>query len=195
MEETMTKLNLCVDIDSTITMPDYWVDYANNHFNTNYSYNDDTVETYFKDNNFDYKIFDKFYHQYAEKMHETAEIRPKAKENIEKLKDFCNIYYVTARESHIEPITVEWLKKHKVYYNTFHLGSLEKTGKALELKCDIFIEDNLETSKELAAEGIKVILIDTGFNRYEDPENIVRVYDWDDIYKEIKKHYKSSKKY
>jgi len=59
----MTKLNLCVDIDSTITMPDYWVDYANNHFNTNYSYNDDTVETYFKDNNFDYKIFDKFYHQ------------------------------------------------------------------------------------------------------------------------------------
>jgi len=128
-------------------------------------------------------------------MNETEEIRTKAKENIEKLKDFCNIYYVTARESHIEPITVEWLKKHKVYYNTFHLGSLEKTGKALELKCDIFIEDNLETSKELAAEGIKVILIDTGFNRYEDPENIVRVYDWDDIYKEIKKHYKSSKKY
>ncbi len=191
----MTKINLCVDIDSTITNPDYWVDYANNHFNTNYEYDDDTVEMYFKDNNFDYKKFDKFYHEYAEKMHETADIRPKAKENIEKLEKFCNIHYVTARESHIEPITIEWLKKHKVYFNTHHLGSFKKTGKAKELKCDIFIEDNLETSKELAAEGIKVILIDTGFNRYEEPENIVRVYNWDDIYEEIKKHYQSIKKY
>jgi len=191
----MTKLNLCVDIDSTITCPDYWVEYANNHFDTNYKYDDDTVENYFKDNNFDYKKFDNFYHEYAEKMHETATIRPKAKKNIEKLEKFCKINYVTARESHIEPITIEWLKKNKVYYDTYHLGSFKKTNKAKELKCDIFIEDNLETSKELAAEGIKVILIDTGFNRYDDPENISRVYNWDDIYEEIISYYKSFKKY
>jgi hypothetical protein len=189
------KLNLCIDIDSTITKPDYWVNYANNHFNTDYEYNDDTVEDYFKENDFDYKKFDDFYHQYAEKMHETADIRPKVKENIKKLEDFCNIHYVTARESHIEPITIEWLKKHKVYYNTYHLGSFNKTNKAKELSCDIFIEDNLETSKDLAAEGIKVILIDTGFNRYENPQNIIRVYDWDDVYREVKNYQKSSKKY
>jgi len=144
----MKKINLCIDIDSTVTKPDYWVDYFNKHFNTNYKYSDDTVEEYLKNNNVNYKIFDEFYHKYAEEMHKTAEIRPDAFENIKKLEEFCTISYVTARESHIEPITIEWLKKHKVYNDTYHLGSFDKTGKARDLDCDIFIEDNIETSDE-----------------------------------------------
>jgi len=190
----MKKINLCIDIDSTVTKPDYWVDYFNKHFNTNYKYSDDTVEEYLKNNNVNYKIFDEFYHKYAEEMHKTAEIRPDAFENIKKLEEFCTISYVTARESHIEPITIEWLKKHKVYNDTYHLGSFDKTGKARDLDCDIFIEDNIETSKELVQEGIQVLLIDTGFNRYENPPNIKRVKDWKKIYKEVKDCYDNKNK-
>ena len=189
----MKKINLCIDIDSTITKPDYWVDYYNKHFNANYIYCDDTVEEYLKKNDVDYKIFDEFYHKYAEEMHKTAEIRPDAVKNIKKLEKFCDIYYVTARESHIEPITVDWLKKHGVYNDTYHLGSFDKTGKAKDLNCDIFIEDNLKTSKDLVNEGIKVLLIDTGFNRYEEPDSIKRVKDWNEIYNEIKIYYNQNK--
>ena len=190
----MNKINLCVDIDSTLTKPDYWVDYFNKHFNTNYSYSDDTVEKYLEKNDVDYRTFDDFYHKYAEEMHKTAEIRPDAVDNIKKLEEFCNIYYVTARESHIEPITIEWLKKHGIYNDTFHLGSFNKSAKAKDLECDIFIEDHLETSKNLVKEGIMVLLIDTGFNRYENPDKIKRVLDWNQIYKEVEYFYKKIKK-
>lgn len=185
----MQKLNICIDIDSTVTMPDYWVRYANDYFGTDYVYSDDTVEDYFKDNEFDYKKFDDFYHKFSDKMHETATIRPFAKDAIDNIRKFSNIYYVTARESHIEPITIQWLKNHKIYSQVYHLGSFEKNDKANELNCDIFIEDNLETAKKLAGDNIKVILIDTGFNRYENPENIERVYNWKEIHDSIKKYY------
>jgi hypothetical protein len=185
----MQKLNVCIDIDSTVTMPDYWVRYANDYFDTDYEYNDDTVEEYFKENGFDHKKFDTFYHQFEEQMHETATIRPFAKKAIDNIKKFSNVYYVTARESHIEPITVQWLKNHHIYSTVYHLGSFEKNEKANELDCHIFIEDNLKTAKELAGDDIKVILIDTGFNRYENPENIERVYNWNEIYDSIKKYY------
>jgi uncharacterized HAD superfamily protein len=188
----LKKINLCVDIDSTLTAPDYWVEYANKHFGTNYTYDDDTVENYFIDNSFDNKKFDDFYHQYSTQMHSTARIRPCAKESIDKLKKYCNIYYVTAREKHIEPITIEWLKKNDVFSEVFHLGSFHKNKKAQELKCDIFIEDNLETAKQLTEDNIKVLLIDTGFNRYENPEKIKRVYNWNEIYNYIVSFHKKA---
>jgi hypothetical protein len=147
------------------------------------------VEDYFKDNEFDYKKFDDFYHKFSDQMHKTATIRRFAKDSIDNIKKFSNIYYVTARESHIEPITVQWLKNHNIYSTVYHLGSFEKNDKANELNCDIFIEDNLETAKNLAKDNIKVILIDTGFNRYENPENIERVFDWKEINDSIKKYY------
>ncbi|HBH13396.1 MAG: HAD-superfamily hydrolase-like protein [Clostridiales bacterium 38_11] len=178
----MKKINLCIDIDSTLTTPDYWVTYANTFFGTDYVYHDDTVEGYFKDNEFINKRFDDFYHRFAEDMHRNARIRPDAVEVINQLRKICNIYYVTARESHIENITIEWLKKHGILSEVFHLGSFYKNKKAKELNCDIFIEDNLETAKQLVEEGITVLLIDTGFNRYEKLPNMTRVFNWQEIY-------------
>ena len=33
----MKNLNICIDIDGTITDPYYWLSYANNYFNSNIS--------------------------------------------------------------------------------------------------------------------------------------------------------------
>ena len=35
--EKMKKLNICIDIDGTITDPYYWLSYANTYFNSNIS--------------------------------------------------------------------------------------------------------------------------------------------------------------
>ncbi|PKM70349.1 MAG: hypothetical protein CVU93_02525, partial [Firmicutes bacterium HGW-Firmicutes-18] len=72
--------------------------------------------------------------------------------------------------------------------DVFHLGSFYKNKKAKELNCDIFIEDNLETAKQLVEEGITVLLIDTGFNRYEELPNMTRVFNWQEIHHFIKKY-------
>ena len=52
----------------------------------------------------------------------------------------------------------------------------------MELKCDIFIEDNYDNAVNLSNEGVKVLLIDTNYNQKPLNANIVRVYNWKEIY-------------
>jgi len=185
----MKKINLCIDIDSTVTKPDYWVDYFNKHFNTNYKYSDDTVEEYLKNNNVDYKIFDEFYHKYAEEMHKTAEIRPDAFENIKKLEEFCTISYVTARELRTKEVTLDWFKKHDLPMSDLHmLGSHYKVAKAKELDCHVFIEDRYENALELTLGGFKVLLLDCPYNRNYTIPGMIRVFNWNHILDEIDEH-------
>ena len=181
----MNKINLCLDIDSTVTQPDYWVDYANKYFNTNYVYDENTVAEFFANNGWNQKVFHNFYINFAPQMHRSAEIRPYAREAINKLKDFCNVYYVTARDSEVEHITIEWLKKYDIYSEVFHTGSILKNDIAKKLNCHIFVDDNLFTAKKLLDDFIRVLLFDTGFNRHEHPENIYRVYDWKEVYAHV----------
>ena len=54
--------------------------------------------------------------------------------------------------------------------------------KAKELECHIFIEDNPSNAMQLANEGMKVLLIDTNYNKEIEHENIVRVNNWIDIH-------------
>ena len=58
----------------------------------------------------------------------------------------------------------------------------ENVQKAKELECHIFIEDNPSNAMQLANEGMKVLLIDTNYNKEIEHENIVRVNNWIDIH-------------
>ena len=55
------------------------------------------------------------------------------------------------------------------------------TNKAKELNCDVFIEDNPQNSLEIAESGIKVLLMDTNYNKTLSHKNIIRVQNWNDI--------------
>lgn len=70
--------------------------------------------------------------------------------------------------------------------DVYLLGSDYKVEKARELSCDIFIEDNPLNSVQLADDGVKVILLDTNYNKDVKHQNIVRVSNWIDIEKIIK---------
>ena len=54
------------------------------------------------------------------------------------------------------------------------------------LKAILFIEDSYDTCKELSENGIKSILMTTKMNQdIHQGNNIVRVKNWKEIYKEI----------
>lgn len=72
-------------------------------------------------------------------------------------------------------------KKKLSHIDVYLIGSNYKIDKAKELKCDIFIEDNPINATELAKSGIKVLLIDTNYNKETQHENIMRIYNWIDI--------------
>jgi len=55
----------------------------------------------------------------------------------------------------------------------------------MDLNCDIFIEDSYDNAVQLSNSGFKVILIDTNYNKLPLNDNIIRAYNWNEIFEII----------
>ncbi|SDY56905.1 hypothetical protein SAMN05660462_00364 [Proteiniborus ethanoligenes] len=185
----MKNLNICIDIDGTITDPYYWLDSANKYFNKNlkpedvitYEINEImgvTVEEYFE-----------FYEIHGEEIHLNALAREDAAYIIRDLAKVHNIFYVTAREEKMSKATQKWFEEHKLpKAPIYFIGGHYKVDKAKELDCHIFIEDRYENAKELALAGIDVLLFDCYYNRLPLLPGITRINNWLDVKKEVKNY-------
>ncbi|WZL72557.1 hypothetical protein QBE52_16045 [Clostridiaceae bacterium 35-E11] len=182
----MQALNICVDIDGTITEPYYWLQKANAYFNKKIEPKD--VTQYYVDEVLGVPREDylAFYHRFCEELHLHAEIREDAQNILSELEKLHQIFYVTAREEKLEQVTRRWLDIHNLPNGKlFLLGSHYKVNKAKEVNCDIFIEDRYENAIQLALAGFHVLLIDCEYNRQHVIPGITRVFSWQHIYKEI----------
>ena len=178
----MKNLNICIDIDGTITDPYFWIEPCNKYFKKNVTQNDISQYNIEKNMNTSKEEFMEFYDKYKFDIHWQQEIRPDAKLVINKLSKKHNIYFVTARDKSLTLLTRSYLQHHDfIYDDLFLLGSHYKVEMAKKLDCDLFIEDNYNNALELSEAGYKVLLLDTKYNRLALNSNIVRVYDWDEI--------------
>ncbi|MCB2294695.1 hypothetical protein LGK95_14425 [Clostridium algoriphilum] len=179
----MKNLNICIDIDGTITDAYYWLNITNKHFNKNITEQQVTKYYIHEVMGIDAKEYEKFYEQNKIEIHSEQKLREDAQMVIKRLSLIHNIYFVTAREESLTMFTHSYLKKNDIPYDDlFVLGSHYKVDKARELKCNVFIEDNYDNAIQLSTAGYKVLLIDTNYNQKPLNENIVRVYNWKEIY-------------
>ena len=134
-----------------------------------------------------------FFDKYYKNVLEECTMLPNANNVIKKLKEEGNIiHFITARLMNInncdtESITKESLKKYNIPYDYLDLHIRDKVRFFIDNKIDLCIEDSYETCRELENSGIKSILITTKMNEKIDSGNIIRVNNWDEIYKEIQK--------
>jgi uncharacterized HAD superfamily protein len=185
----MKNLNICIDIDGTITDPYFWLNSVNRYFNKNITINEVTEYEIHKVMGISREEYDDFYNKNKFIIHGEEEyIREDAKKIIRELINNNNIYFVTAREQDLEILTYSYLKKHNIPYDgVFVLGTHYKVDMAKKLNCDIFIEDCYKNALQLSENGFKILLIDTNYNRMPLNENITRVSNWNEINKIIKK--------
>lgn len=182
----MNRLNICVDIDGTITEPYYWIAKANEYFKTNLEPKHVTKYDIHEVLGIKREAYLDFYSKYGEELHLSAKLRQNAKSVLEEIEKYNNIYYVTAREMNMQDVTNKWFEYNKLPKGKlFLLGSHYKVKKAKELNCHIFIEDRYENAIQLALAGFYVLLIDCEYNRQPLIYGITRVFGWKDIYKEI----------
>jgi len=183
------NLNLCIDIDGTLTDPYYWLKRANIFFDSDIKPWEVTSYNIAEVLNVRKTEYDMFYELYGEQIHEQAKIREDAKEVLWSLNQDNNIYYVTARDRSMQYVTEKWISKHKLPKGElFLLGTHHKSNKASSLDCDIFIEDSFENAIELAKSGIKVLLIDCSYNRLPLIPGIKRVASWVEIHDSIEEY-------
>jgi uncharacterized HAD superfamily protein len=184
----MKNLNICIDIDGTITDAYFWLEEANKYFNKSVTVDQVTEYLIHKVMNIDILEYENFYEKNKFNIHSNQELREDVKTALKKLSILHNIYFVTARDKSLTMLTHSYLKKNELYYDElFVLGSHYKVGKAKELNCNIFIEDSYDNAMQLSKAGFKVLLMDTNYNRLKLNENIIRVYNWKEIYEKINK--------
>lgn len=190
----MKALNICVDIDGTITEPYYWIKEANKFFNTNIKEADVTKYEICEVLGISNEEYLEFYSKYGAKIHLEAQIRNNAKRVLWEMSKKHNIFYVTAREERLKEETIRWFNNHDLPTGElFLLGSPQKAQKAKELNCDIFLEDRYENAVELSKEGFQVLLLDCNYNRFKLTPGIQRVLNWDEINLIIKMEEKNMK--
>jgi len=179
----MKNLNICIDIDGTITDAYYWLNITNKYFNKNIT--EEQVTQYYIHEVMGIKQeeYEKFYEENKIEIHTEQKLREDVQIVIKTLSAYNNIYFVTAREKSLTMFTHSYLKKNGIPYDDlFVLGSHYKVDKAIELKCDVFIEDNYDNAVNLSNAGFKVLLLDTNYNRKPLNENVVRINNWKEIY-------------
>lgn len=182
----MKNLNICIDIDGTITDSYFWLDRAAEYFNIMIKHEDFKEYEFCKALGISEKDYNDFYEKYKFEYHMQDILRIGAKDVINDLYMSDNVYFVTARDKSLKDLTFLYLKDNEIHYNGLYLlGSHYKVAKAEELKCDIFIEDNMNNAMQLSKAGFRVLLMDATYNRQISDPGITRVYSWIDVYDEI----------
>ncbi|MGH4050920.1 MAG: 5' nucleotidase, NT5C type [Clostridium sp.] len=184
----MKDLNICIDIDGTITDAYFWLNITNKYFNKNITEQEITQYYIHEVMGIKQEEYDKFYEENKIEIHTHQKIREDAQSVIKRLSSLHSIYFVTARDKSLTMLTYSYLKNNQIPYDDlFVLGSHHKVNKAKELNCNVFVEDNYDNAVELSNAGFMVLLIDTGYNKKPLNDNIVRVYNWEEIYSIINK--------
>lgn len=190
----MKQLNICIDIDGTITDPYYWLGYANNYFNLSVKKEEVTEYNISKVMNIKEEEYLKFYEEKKFDMHTNEPLRKHVQEILNLLSKDNNIFFITARDKSLELLTNIYLKYHNIPFDdVFVLGTHNKVPQARKVNCDIFVEDSYDNAIELSKDGFKVLLLDTNYNRHELNDKITRVHNWKEIYKIITKVSKNPK--
>ena len=179
----MNCLNICIDIDGTITEPYYWLDYANKYFNLKCKEEQITQYDIAKTLSVSRSDYNDFYEKMKYEIHTKEKLRSDVRNVLDIISLNNNIYFVTARDKSLELLTARYLQRHSIPYDElFILESCNKVPLAKYLECDIFIEDSYNNAKDLSENGFKVLLLDTNYNRKPLNSNVTRVNDWTEIF-------------
>ncbi len=171
-----------IDIDGTVTTPDTLIPHINKQYKTNIVL-DDVVEYDFLSafrEPVDRSEFSRWFKENEAYMYSVSEIAKNAKSILSEWHSLYELFYISARDQSVYPITKKWFEENNVPFHQIELiGSHDKLEVAKKHQVQVFFEDKHDNAVCLAEElKIPVILFDTPYNRKAVPNNVIRVHDW-----------------
>lgn len=186
----MTKWNIGIDIDGTVTDPATFIPYLNQAFNKQLQYEEITQFHLPPLYGITDEEFFKWFEKHEGSIYSKALIANTAKEVLDDLAQLHHLVYISARHGRYHHLTLEWFKQHSIpYHHVDLLGSHNKIEMARKHAVDIFLEDRFENANDLAEElSIPIILFNTPYNQGNLHKDVTRVNHWKEA-GEILKHY------
>lgn len=133
-----------------------------------------------------------FFADRLEYIMDTAELKPRAKELINKLHDEGNkiIFISFRKDKYIKApytMTKNYLDRNGIKYDGLFVNTGTKTDECLENGVQLFIDDKESHCEDVSNAGIDVILFTNAYNQEE--KRFVRKDTWEEIYAYIKEKY------
>ena len=133
-----------------------------------------------------------FFADRLEYIMDNAELKPNAKELINKLHDEGNkIIFISFRKDKYikDPYTMtkNYLDRHGVNYDGLFVNTVTKTDECIENGVKLFIDDKESHCEDVSNAGIDVVLFTNLYNHAEN--RFVRKENWTDLYAYIKEKY------
>lgn len=138
--------------------------------------------------NWDKKDQDDFLKEYIEKIQMHVKVKEHAKESIDELKKMHHeIIFITYRDNILtnttKKNTIEYLKKHNIYYDEIIFGALDKGKICEENHIDLLIDDSNENIESAVKHNIPVLVFPMFYNKNTKEK---RVKNWKEIVSYIK---------
>ncbi|MDT8861750.1 hypothetical protein N0O92_16175 [Alkalihalobacillus sp. MEB130] len=176
----MIKKRLGLDIDGTVTDPNTFIPYLNQHFNKTLTLDDLTEYDLTTVLNITEDQFWEWMGKHEGLIYEQAELAAHAEPTLHEWTKHHDLIYITARRNHLADITEKWFHSKSVPFDYIELvGKHDKLDAVRKHNLDIFFEDKHDNAVAIAEEfSIPVILMDTPYNRLPSPKNVIRAYNW-----------------
>ncbi len=191
------KIRFGIDIDGTVTCPATIVPYINKSFGLNLTLDD--VKQYDLTPLVDIseEEFAQWWLDNEAEIYANSPLAEGAREVLAQWGKKHELYFISARNTHLVELTKNWFHEHQLKYDHIELiGSHDKVELVKKYKVDIFLEDKHDNAVNIHEQcRIPVLLFDTPYNRDPVPEGVIRVKNWfeaklwvDNWLKEIHRH-------
>lgn len=174
------KRRFGIDIDGTVTCPSSLIPYLNKAFHLNISLND--VKQYDLTHLVDIseEDFAKWFAESEPVIYAESPLAEGAKDVLKKWEDEHELYFISARGSHLLEVTEKWFLKHALSFHHIDLiGTHYKVEAVKKYNVDIFFEDKHDNAVMIHEEcNIPVLLFDTPYNQDPIPTGVIRVKNW-----------------
>lgn len=174
------KKRFGIDIDGTVTSPEAMVPYLNEAFNLNITLNDIKQYDLTPLVTISEEQFAHWFYENEPIIYRESPLAKGAKEVLTKWKREHELYFISARGSHLQQVTEEWFLENALEFDHIELiGNHDKIEAAKKYEVDIFLEDKHDNAVMIhEACGIPVILFDTPYNQDPLPNGVIRVRNW-----------------
>jgi uncharacterized protein len=173
-----------IDIDGTVTSPEALLPFMNEAFGLNITLEDVTQYDLTPLVNISKEDFTKWFKENEPIIYAGSSIADGAAQILNVWQDDHELYFISARGSHLFDITKKWFDDHQLTFHHIELiGSHHKVEAVKKYNVDIFFEDKHDNAVMIHEEcRIPVILFDTPYNRDPIPEGVIRVSNWHEAY-------------
>ncbi|MFJ5715388.1 hypothetical protein [Neobacillus sp. NPDC093127] len=169
-----------IDIDGTVTCPKSILPYINKAFDMNIAYEDVDQYELTPFVNVSEEVFAKWFAENEPTIYEESPLAPGAKRILHKWEKDHELFFISARSSHLLEITKKWFFDNGLTFHHIELiGSHDKVNTVKKHQVDIFFEDKHDNAVMIHEEcQIPVILFDTPYNQSSIPKGVIRVNNW-----------------